>query len=300
LWIWTRNQYTKPSAGRDLVYYLRYIGAMAHLARIREMSPVVNFKQYLVRMQNILVCNLLIRRFQFPLNDVSLIRIGSSYGGWWVPEFSKESLPSGRVLVSAGLGGDVSFDKEMLSRGFTCIGLDPLMEAIFYSKTELAMFTNFFPVNAGLSDAHGQKIFYAPEVKEHDSWSVNNMHSTDLSNARSFDVLSIKDLERLFPALDKAPYRILKMDIEGGEIPVLEQIILLKINFDFLAVEIDFLSLIPFLSLYKRVQHFLIVWKIMTGLEKIGYSLCKTDNFNFCWIFKGQKMGLVGHPNAKH
>lgn len=255
-------------------------------ARISEMSFVENFKQNLVRKQNILICKLLVKRFQSPLIDVSLIRLGSSYGGWWVPEFPIESQPSGRVLVSAGLGGDVSFDKEMLSRGFMCIGLDPLEEAVHYSKTELAEFTNFFPVNAGLSDFHGQEFFFAPEVKGHDSWSVNNMHGTDSSRARSFDVLDLSNLEKIFPALQNAPFRILKMDIEGGEIPVLKQIILSKIEFDFLAVELDFLSLIPFLSVSRRIRHLLIVWKLMTGLERNGYSLCRTENFNFCWIFK--------------
>jgi len=242
---------------------------------------------------------MLIKRFLIPRPERGLIRLGSSYGGWWVPEFSKENLPEGSILISAGLGGDVSFDKEMLSRGFTCIGLDPLVDAIAYSTTELSSFTHFFPVNAGLSDVRGQKIFYAPQVKEHDSWSVNNMHSTDPTLSQSFEVVSIKDLEEIFPALETAPYRILKMDIEGGEIPVLKQIILLRIEFDFLAVEIDFLSLIPFLSFLKRIRHFLIVWKIMTGLEKQGYSLCKTDNFNFCWIFEKYKIKSVRRSNAK-
>lgn len=271
---------------------------MMSFARLSEMSFIENIKQYLVQKQNILVCTLLVKRFQSPLIGVGLVRLGSSYGGWWVPEFSNENSSDGRVLVSAGLGGDVSFDKEMLSRGFTCIGLDPLEEAIHYSKTELAKFPNFFPVNAGLSDVHGQKIFFAPSLDGHDSWSVNNMQSTELSRARTFDVLGLEDLEEIFPVLQKSSFRILKMDIEGGEIPVLRQMILSKTDFDFLAVELDFLSVIPFLSLTRRIRHFLIVWKIMTGLGRNGYSLCKTENYNFCWAFKDIGIRMV-EGNAK-
>jgi hypothetical protein len=272
---------------------------MAGLSGINKGVRGVNFKQYLVQKQNFLVCNLLTRRFYVPILDRNLTRLGSSYGGWWVPEFSKGNLPAGSVLVSAGLGLDVSFDKEMLAGGFICIGLDPLAESIAYSKNELGTFKNFIPVHAGLSDASGQKIFYAPQVKEHDSWSVNNMHGTDPSLARSFDVLSLRDLEEIFPSLKKAAFRILKMDIEGGEIPVLQQIVLSEIKFDFLAVELDFLSLLPFLSIHKRIRHFFIVWKVMLGLERIGYSLCKTENFNFCWIFREVEMKSNGNLNAK-
>jgi len=272
---------------------------MVRLAQINKGLRGINFKHYLVQKQNTLVCNLLISRFHVPLLGENLIRLGSNYGGWWVPEFSKENLPAGSILVSAGLGGDVSFDKEMLDRGFICIGLDPLVEAITYSKTELDMFKHFIPVNAGLSDSRGQKAFYAPQVKEHDSWSVNNMHSTNPSLARSFDVLSLSDLEEIFPALKQAAFRILKMDIEGGEIPVLRQIIISEIKFDFLAVEIDFLSLIPFLSLNKRIRHFFIVWNLMLELEKKGYFLCKTENFNFFWILGEGEMKSDGKLNAK-
>ena len=244
------------------------------------------------------------------LQGENLVRLGSSYGGWWVPELSDEKFPAGSFLVSAGLGGDVSFDKEMLSRGYICIGLDPLSEAISYSKSELAEFSNFFALNCGLSDVSGEKIFYAPQISEHDSWSVNNMHKTDFSLSQSFSVVTISDLERMFPELENAPYRILKMDIEGGEvdvltsiteggeIPVLKQILHSKIKFDYLAIEVDYLSLISFLSIKTRIRHFLTVWKLMVGLEEQGYSLCKTENFNFCWILVG-KAPSDGKANVK-
>jgi FkbM family methyltransferase len=244
----------------------------------------MNFKSYLVWAQNFAVCRLLIWRFKRPFHDMSLIRLGTNYGGWWVPRFSTENLPPGSILISAGLGGDVSFDKEMLSRGFICIGLDPLKEAVEYSKSELADFPQYFPINSGLSNVQGLISFYAPRINEHDSWSVNNMHNTDPTLSQSFEVVTIRDLEQMFPILKNAVYRILKMDIEGGEIPVLNQIVDEEIKFDYLAVELDFLSLIPFFSLSKRLRHMRIVWRIMADLEAMGYILCKTENYNFCWF----------------
>jgi FkbM family methyltransferase len=253
------------------------------------MSQLVRFKGGLVQIQNSALSRLFRWRFQKPYHGKSLVRLGTSYGGWWVPNFSPETLPTGSILVSAGLGGDVSFDNEMLSRGFICIGLDPLKEAVEYSKSELANYSQFFPINCGLSDVQGLINFYAPRISEHDSWSVNNMHNTDPSLSQSFEVVTIRDLEQMFPALKQATYRILKMDIEGGEIPVLKQIIDEEIRFDYLAVELDFLSLIPFISLSKRLRHIFIVWQIMSDLEALGYTLCKTENFNFCWSLEEVK-----------
>jgi len=267
--------------------------------KVNQLMSIIRIKHCLVRLQNILVCQLLVKRFQVSPQGENLVRLGSSYGGWWVPELSDEKLPTGSFLVSAGLGGDVSFDKEMLSRGYICVGLDPLSEAISYSKSELAEFSNFFALNCGLSDVSGKKIFYAPQISEHDSWSINNMHKTDFSLSQSFSVVTISDLERMFPALENAPYRILKMDIEGGEIPVLKQILHSKIKFDYLAIEVDYLSLISFLSIKTRIRHFLTVWKLMVGLEEQGYSLCKTENFNFCWILS-RKTPSDGKVNVKH
>ena len=125
------------------------------------------------------------------------------------------------------------------------------------------------------------------------------MHKTDFSLSQTFSVVTIGDLERMFPELENAPYRILKMDIEGGEIPVLKQILHSKIKFDYLAIEVDYLSLIAFLSIKTIIRHFLTVWKLMVELEEQGYSLCKTENFNFCWILGG-KAQSDGKANVKH
>ena len=153
-------------------------------------------------------------------------------------------------------------------------------------------------MNKGLSNSKGQKIFYAPKLKEHDSWSVNNMHGTDSSLAQTFEVVGLKDLEEILPILNQSKFRILKMDIEGGEIPVLEQLIESELKYDFLAVELDFLSLIPFLSIIKRVKHLLMVYKLMIKLENKGYFLCKTENFNFFWIYKGSELRFDGKANV--
>jgi hypothetical protein len=65
----------------------------------------------------------------FKREDFKLLRLGTEYGGWWIPLSALEDDRS-KVLVSVGLGYDVSFDSELIERGFRVIGLDQQVESI--------------------------------------------------------------------------------------------------------------------------------------------------------------------------
>jgi hypothetical protein len=74
------------------------------------------------------------------------------------------------------------------------------------------------------------------------------------------------------------------MDIEGAELDLfcnsMEQIC----RFDYLAVEMDFLSLIPFLSIFTRMKRIYLARIILAELENVGnWHLVHTENFNFFW-----------------
>ena len=75
----------------------------------------------------------------------------------------------------------------------------------------------------------------------------------------------------------------LKMDIEGAEVKVIPQICKSAQKLDFLGIELDFLSLIPFLELKKRVVSVLLARKFLRDFDSAGYKLVRTDNFNFFW-----------------
>ena len=47
------------------------------------------------------------------LASANLTRLGSPYGGWWVPIEKIGDVNVSCLLLSAGLGFDVSFDQEM-------------------------------------------------------------------------------------------------------------------------------------------------------------------------------------------
>jgi len=211
-----------------------------------------------------------------------LERIGTSYGGWWAPILEANSKQK-KFLLSAGLGFDTSFDVGMSERGYFVVGLDPLPECCEAARKSLIQSNNVLIINKGLAVFEGQQNFYEPKNPEHDSWSTINVQEVPGSMSRIFDVTSILRLHQDITDFAGADYRYLKMDIEGAELEILEESLAELCVFDFIGIEMDFLSLIPFINLRKRVKRIVKARKILKNLQLAGYELIKLDNFNFFW-----------------
>ncbi len=244
-------------------------------------SKITHLAHILVRFQNKFTIYLSVAGFRHPIwEPIQLHRHGSDYGGWWVPKSS--NLPRGKkILVSAGLGFDVSFDKLMLEDGYFVIGLDPISRSYLYACEELKAYTDKLLLNKGISTFDGKQKFYAPKIPSHDSWSISNSQETAEELTDDFDVIAIDSLPIEFGANS---FVILKMDIEGGEESLIPFICAKGLKFDYLAIEMDCLSLISFSSFGKRIRKILIVRNLLTALSESGYKLIKNENFNFFWI----------------
>lgn len=216
--------------------------------------------------------------------EIPLIRLGSAYGGWWVPQDILLKSFNNPYLVSIGLGHDVTFDLECLNLGFDLVGLDPLESSINHANEVLDKFQNKTLMCKGIWKTSGSVKFYQPLNINHDSWSIINSQHTDCQNAREFKVINFKDLLEHIPLISKSDFTILKMDIEGAEYEVLK-------NFDFkifkpnyLAIEIDYLSSIKFRSIGKRFIRAVQVRAMLSYLKQNGYQLVKFENYNFFLI----------------
>jgi FkbM family methyltransferase len=221
--------------------------------------------------------------------DADLVRLGSSYGGWWVPNFVLENRSMNRVLISAGLGFDVTFDEALLAAGFEVIGMDPLEESVFFANQQLGKFIKFTAINKGLWAATGFEKFYPPKNSFHDSWSTTNIQNAPKNMYEEFPVMSIEDLTVEYPQIIEADFVILKMDIEGSEIEVLQDLKVISHAVHYLAVEFDFLSLIPFRSLKIRIKSITKARQILSKIQAEGFRLIKIENFNMFWIAQGLK-----------
>jgi FkbM family methyltransferase len=259
---------------------------------LKAFPRLLQFAHFLVRIQDRLIIRTVTFGFSRMLNTVPLERRGTIYGGWWSP-VEYISSTSKRVLVSAGLGFDTSFDKEMILSGYSVIGLDPGIDSCTQAVKDLENLGPFKILNKGISTFVGVENFFEPKLANHKSWSTLNIGKTKDSSKHYFEVTSIDQLFKDFTDLAEADFKFLKMDVEGAELAILENASNGVFRFDFIGIEMDFLSLIPFLNIRKRVHHVIRARRIMNRFKENGFILVLTENFNFFWSKRIQGMSVT-------
>ena len=240
-------------------------------------------KHWLVAIQNIIVAKIV--SFSYLKNvSLDLTRLGTDYGGWFIPENILHAIDKKRVLVSGGLGHDVSFDKILLENGFQIIGLDPLAECCDFARKELGDSKSVFVIEKGLWTNSGNIDFFPPKNKTHDSWSITNTQSALPQEGTTFKVISLEDLIKEFPSIGNSDFSMLKLDIEGAESEIMKKLFTSDYKFDFIGIELDFLSLIPFLAIKRRLRAIFTARQNMKIFKGAGYTFVLKENFNFFWI----------------
>ncbi len=255
---------------------------MSQETKVTERANFEVVKHILVWLQNKLMFQLVLYKNRGGLGSISLVRIGSAYGGWWIPVEAEKRFSS-KVIVSAGLGFDTSFDEVMLERGWSVFGIDPLSECCALAQKRINKFPRFHVLNVGLSVKDGYQTFFQPKNPIHESWSTINAQSVVNPISAKFPVVSLKGLIANNKIVDDAEYRYLKMDIEGAELALFQESMDSFIGFDFLAVEMDFLSLIPFRQFKLRIRRIQYMRKILCELKLEGWELVHVENSNFFW-----------------
>jgi len=244
------------------------------------------FKSRLVKVQNLAVILILERIFRPKKINVPCLRLGSAYGGWYIPRAILGFSDQKRLLISAGLGFDVTFDLEMLKIGYRIVALDPFPPAYQYALGQFPTASAEVQLlQVGLSSLEGKQVFFAPVNPDHDSWSIANIQSSQHLLTREFEVTTINGVfEKTGLKRQDFEIIVLKMDIEGAEEGVLDDFEYQNLEPSVIAAELDFLSLIPFLAIHRRIAKFRKAFRILRKLERQGFVLVKTDNFNFTWI----------------
>jgi FkbM family methyltransferase len=186
---------------------------------------------------------------------------GTEYGGWPV---LNSQLNSDSVVLSFGLGEDISFDLGVIERfGCRVVGFDPTPKSAgWLKKQELP--TQFGYVNVGLAGENGVITFNAPADPDFASYST--VHAT---NGGQKIELPVKDLETIAREHSIDKIDVLKMDIEGSENAVIETLLGSRIR----PVQI----LVEF---HHRIHNteFARTRKAINTLEGIGYRLFYISN----------------------
>jgi len=139
--------------------------------------------------------------------------LGTETGGRYFP---LERIKPGMVMLSFGVGEDISFELEMMDRGVIVHCFDPTPKSVKYIKS-LGRDVSFYAW--GIACKSGKHRFYLPANRDYVSCSIVNLQGTaDYFTAQCYTLADI--MHKI--GLDHID--ILKLDIEGLEYQLLDQI----------------------------------------------------------------------------
>lgn len=196
-----------------------------------------------------------------------LEKIGSDYGGWFVPT---ELIKSDWICYCAGVGEDITFDLGLIDR-FSChiYAFDPTPRSAAYVAKTASNQPKFHFYEVGLWSEDKRLKFFAPKNPNHVSHSVVNLQKTD-----NFFEAACKKISTIMQKIGHSKIDLLKMDVEGAEYEVLNDIIKSRIDVGIIGVEFD------------QPVSLLTTWKMIVRLTSWQYDLVNIDRWNYTFIKK--------------
>lgn len=147
----------------------------------------------------------------------SILRLGSDYGGWTI---MPDLIDSQSAVYSVGVGSDISFDRAMIVRfGCSVHAFDPTpVSRKWVAAQTLPPEFVFHPI--GLADRDEEVPFAMPGREDWDSFSLPAEGSTE-------EVVHcpVRRLETIVADLGHGQIGLLKMDIEGFEYGVVDDVL---------------------------------------------------------------------------
>lgn len=144
---------------------------------------------------------------------------GNTYGGFYVHPhlLNKES-----IVYSFGIGEDISFDLAIAEKHQCPVHcFDPTPKSIRWIKQQ-SLPTSIQFQEYGIASHSGMVDFYLPQNPDHVSGSLIQQKNIDTKQKVTVQMKSLKDI---MTELNHTFIDVLKMDIEGSEYEVLEDII---------------------------------------------------------------------------
>jgi len=146
-----------------------------------------------------------------------LVRLGSAYGGWWVPA---SVLEPGAVAYCAGAGEDVTFDLALLERGLRVTTFDPTPRSARYVESLAIEDDRFRFESIGWWNEDTEIELFAPRDPAHVSYSALDLQGTGESIT-----VPVRRVSTIARELGDTTVDLIKMDIEGAELRVIPDLL---------------------------------------------------------------------------
>ena len=157
-------------------------------------------------------------RLALDLHVPGAVHVGSEYGGWTL---LPDLLDTSSLVYSFGVGEDISFDLELIAlRGVTVHAFDPTPRSIEWVAGRETP-SSFRMHATGIATFDGEARFELPSNEEHVSLRIVKGSGND---ERTLS-LPVARLHTLLERLDHPEPDLLKLDIEGAEYGVLEDLV---------------------------------------------------------------------------
>lgn len=156
---------------------------------------------------------------------------GNTYGGFYIcPDFLNEKS----VIYSFGIGEDISFDNAII-KNHDChvFGFDPTPKSINWLKSQ-KLPEKFRFYEYGISNKSGFADFFLPKNPAHVSGSLMEIKSIDTTKSVT---VRLKSLEDIIKELNHQHIDVLKLDIEGSEYEVIENILTSNLSITQILIE---------------------------------------------------------------
>lgn len=225
-----------------------------------------------------------------------MLRLGTNYGGWIIPK--DNNLTHKSIVYSAGVGEDISFDIKLQSKyGCNILLIDPTEKATKHVNECIKYFNDkSFKFTGGIQNDYYSQIqnekpdFNKIEYKNIGLWNKadtlkfykqdnDNYVSQSLINGmfgEKYDIIEVNSIKNIMKSQGHTHIDLLKMDIEGAENIVLEQMLNDEIYPDILCIEFDLLI--------KNKDKYNSTKKIVERLQSCGYKILKNDKLNITFV----------------
>lgn len=219
-------------------------------------------------------------------------KLGTEYGGWYVP--SDINLNENSIIYSGGVGEDVSFDLSISAKYNSNIFLiDPTEkskkhynEVINFYKNKHAFTGNVQPdyyEKISTLQPNIEKIFYLdiglwnkPDTLKFYKQDNQNYVSQSLIDGMfgvNYDIVNVDTIKNVMVTFNHHYIDLLKLDIEGAEINVLEQMFNDNIYPKYLCIEFDLL-------LKNKDYHGVTQRLIQKMINEYDYKILIDDGLN--------------------